>query len=269
MAESDEAEVFCPRCGYNQRGLPQPRCPECGLAFDADAWRAGVLRDNVPSPLDRCDPWQPHQVLLLTLGDLLRGLRSPRRLLMTLDVNGSLKRAPLMLIVGSGWLYLLITLLIAGAMLVHVGVSPAAALRSAALFWAPRALIVALAAAALTFGWVSMPSVIRIAQPEARHYVRLLCWWLPTAAAYVAFPLGALLLIVPEFAFGLPYVFPMLTGFPAVVALRGRNRRASKTRADWRVITAVWCAVGWLTGTTWLASRLLPDTLEPPAWIFF
>lgn len=27
-------EVCCPRCGYNLRMLPQPRCPECGLEFD-------------------------------------------------------------------------------------------------------------------------------------------------------------------------------------------------------------------------------------------
>ncbi|MFI4860535.1 MAG: hypothetical protein ACIAXF_07645 [Phycisphaerales bacterium JB063] len=25
-----EREVACPRCGYNLRGLTQPRCPECG-----------------------------------------------------------------------------------------------------------------------------------------------------------------------------------------------------------------------------------------------
>jgi hypothetical protein len=27
-------EVLCPLCDYNLRGLIQPRCPECGLAFD-------------------------------------------------------------------------------------------------------------------------------------------------------------------------------------------------------------------------------------------
>ncbi len=26
-------ELLCPRCGYNLRLLPQPRCPECGLEF--------------------------------------------------------------------------------------------------------------------------------------------------------------------------------------------------------------------------------------------
>src|SRR5207249_584070 len=31
-----ESDLFCPLCGYNLRGLEQPRCPECGYAF---AWR--------------------------------------------------------------------------------------------------------------------------------------------------------------------------------------------------------------------------------------
>lgn len=269
MAETDESEVLCPRCGYNQRGLPQPRCPECGLAFDAEMWSSGVLRDNVPSPLDHCDPWQPHQVLLLSLIELFRGARGPRRLLITLDVHGPLNRAVLMAVVGTGWLYVLTTLLVAGATFLHVSISPAAALRSAALFWAPRVMIVALAAGALTFGWVSMPSVIRVARPDARHYVRLLCWWTPVAAAYAVLPLCGLLLAVPELVFGLAYVFPILVGFPAILALRGRNRRASKTRSDWRVVTAAWSTVLWLAGSTWLANWLLPNTLEPLAWVFF
>ena len=27
-------DVECFRCGYNLRGLAQPRCPECGLEFE-------------------------------------------------------------------------------------------------------------------------------------------------------------------------------------------------------------------------------------------
>ncbi len=26
--------LCCPRCGYDLRGLPEPRCPECGEPFD-------------------------------------------------------------------------------------------------------------------------------------------------------------------------------------------------------------------------------------------
>lgn len=29
-----EADVFCPLCDYNLRGLTEPRCPECGFRFD-------------------------------------------------------------------------------------------------------------------------------------------------------------------------------------------------------------------------------------------
>ncbi len=27
---------LCETCGYNLRGLPQPRCPECGTGFEPD-----------------------------------------------------------------------------------------------------------------------------------------------------------------------------------------------------------------------------------------
>src|SRR5215213_6018623 len=30
---SPAAEILCPLCDYNLRGLIEPRCPECGFAF--------------------------------------------------------------------------------------------------------------------------------------------------------------------------------------------------------------------------------------------
>lgn len=42
-----EFDLLCPRCGYNLRHLPAPRCPECGLTFD---WRLLVTRN-----VDRAD----------------------------------------------------------------------------------------------------------------------------------------------------------------------------------------------------------------------
>lgn len=43
-------ELCCPRCGYNLRGLPQPRCPECGLTF---SWTKLITaaREQSKSPL--------------------------------------------------------------------------------------------------------------------------------------------------------------------------------------------------------------------------
>jgi hypothetical protein len=34
-----DQDVPCPRCGYNLRGLVEPRCPECGLVFDPERVR--------------------------------------------------------------------------------------------------------------------------------------------------------------------------------------------------------------------------------------
>jgi hypothetical protein len=31
-----DAGPYCTECGYSLRGLPEPRCPECGTAFDAE-----------------------------------------------------------------------------------------------------------------------------------------------------------------------------------------------------------------------------------------
>ena len=40
----DAAEIFCPACGYNLRGIASERCPECGLALD----RAQLNRSQLP-----------------------------------------------------------------------------------------------------------------------------------------------------------------------------------------------------------------------------
>jgi hypothetical protein len=40
----DAAAVFCPACGYDLRGAPLARCPECGVQTDPDALRVS----NIP-----------------------------------------------------------------------------------------------------------------------------------------------------------------------------------------------------------------------------
>jgi hypothetical protein len=41
-----ERELHCPICDYNLRGLPDPRCPECGFAFQWD----DLVREQPPFP---------------------------------------------------------------------------------------------------------------------------------------------------------------------------------------------------------------------------
>jgi hypothetical protein len=40
----EDVELHCPHCGYCLTGLPEPRCPECGLAFDPEQLRAMMKR---------------------------------------------------------------------------------------------------------------------------------------------------------------------------------------------------------------------------------
>lgn len=47
IAPADTSGLTCPRCRYDLTGLPEPRCPECGLAFDWAAVRAAALRRPV------------------------------------------------------------------------------------------------------------------------------------------------------------------------------------------------------------------------------
>lgn len=39
-AAREEVGGSCPKCGYDLRGLPEPRCPECGAAVDPSAIRS-------------------------------------------------------------------------------------------------------------------------------------------------------------------------------------------------------------------------------------
>jgi hypothetical protein len=75
----DAEDVLCPLCGYNLRGLPEARCPECGGKFD---W--GELRD----PTRRKHPYlfehHPRRNVVSFVRTFLAGLL-PRRFWRTLS----------------------------------------------------------------------------------------------------------------------------------------------------------------------------------------
>lgn len=266
-------DVFCPRCGYNLRGLTMPRCPECGLTFSGEQWGSGVLREHIPTWLDRCDPWQPHQVLIRSLYELLRGAVRPGWLATKLDLNGPLVPAGLMLVVGGLWLYGALVVLLAVAICLHSGASPAASVRFAAWCWSPRVLVMAVATSILTLGGAIKPSVMAMAHPTFRQYFRLLCYWIPCTGAHVVVPLG-LLLGMPELVLPATEIIPVLTAFPALGAnfrILWRQRSLAKAAPD-TAVQRVALAVGlgvWVVLAWWLGRLILPTTLEPPLGVYF
>ena len=44
-----DKDLYCLQCGYNLRGLPEERCPECGTRFEHGGVRASSLSDAVDS----------------------------------------------------------------------------------------------------------------------------------------------------------------------------------------------------------------------------
>jgi hypothetical protein len=63
----------CRRCGYDLHGLPEPRCPECGSAFDPSERERVQARIDSPPPRSRYR-WIA-TVLLVLLGlSMLVGL---------------------------------------------------------------------------------------------------------------------------------------------------------------------------------------------------
>jgi hypothetical protein len=263
------SDVLCPRCGYNLRGLPQPRCPECGLTFPPEQWASGVLREHLPSWLDRCDPWQPHQVLVRSLFEVFRGAWRPRWVLTKLDLSGPLTPAVLMLVCGTLWLYVLATVLIAAATMLHTGASPYASLKSAALWWGPRVVIVAVLYGLIALAVVNTPQVTRMRRLGLRGHLRLASHWVPAMGLYVVVLIGLLLLLVPSFLMGAPHLAAALPIGLAVALCWRQSRVQPFLGTRWQV--AVCVAFGALGAgcAPLLSSIVLPGSLEPPLWVYF
>lgn len=274
MQAPGERDLRCPRCRYDLRGQTVPRCPECGLTFDDEQWRSGVLREHVPTALDRCDPWQPHQVLLRSLYELVRGAIRPGRLLSSLDLRGPLSSAILMFVFGSLWVYLLASILVAIAICVHGGASPAISLETALLYWSPRLLMLVYAIALLLCPYATLPFVTHAPRATFRQYLRLELCWIPTVGVYALLPL-VLLVATPTVALQMPRVWTLLIALPAATLVfrswRNVGEQAGTRRVD--LIVQIAAALAGFaviaTGSRWLATQILPLTLEPPLWVYF
>lgn len=235
------------------------------MTFTRAEWDAGQLREHVPSRVDVCDVWQPHAVLLGSLYELWRAALRPRRVLRTLDLRGSLGRAALTGLCGTAWLYVLAVALISVAGCLHGGASPAAALKAAALYWAPRVVLVAMLSALLLFGAVVRPALAGAGALDLRAHLRLTAHWGPGAASYVVGPVGMLLLLAPAFAAEVsPHIWPLLALVPLVrCASRTWPRRSG--RAAW--LRPAGLALLWVGVVLW-TPRIWPDSLVPPAWVY-
>ena len=158
-----------------------------------------MLRENIPTWLDRCDLRQPHQVIGRSLYELIRGALRPRRLLAKLDVNGPLTPAWLMLVCGTLWLWLLTSVIVAVAIVVHESTSPAVALTAGALVWGLR-----LVTASLMLSLVLVAPVLTSwvhARAEADRSAAAFAWapylW-PTIASCGCIPVAVGLCVEPE-----------------------------------------------------------------------
>ncbi|HUU84538.1 MAG TPA: hypothetical protein VM243_13650 [Phycisphaerae bacterium] len=198
MSDDTEAsDLLCPQCGYDLRGIPEQRCPECGFGFDHAALRALTSQDNWErdSAYRRTILWAALSVALL-VSPVLRGtsLSGLPRLVMIV--------APLLAVVGlkkvytdpraptlvpdlwSGWLGVVLVIC-CGFVLALVD-----------------RLASALVAGALVLAWLTWAALVarsgvasRAAQGEERRLLTLhgtlamialaaatalviLCWWL-------------------------------------------------------------------------------------------
>ena len=266
MAADSQGDVHCPRCTYNLRGLTTPRCPECGFEFSFEELEAGVLRENIPTWLDRCDLWQPHQVLSGSLYELIRGALRPRRLLAKLDVNGPLVPALLMLVCGTLWLWLLTSVIAAVAIVVHTGASPAVALTAGMLVWGLRTVAAGLILSFILVMPILTPGFMRVAKPTVLQRFRLGAYLWPTIASYGCIPVAISLCMVPEFRLAPQVVWILLLVLMWLLPARtDRLRRVSLLRAVDR--SAVY-AVAFVLALMFAWWVLWPDALDPPWWVY-
>jgi hypothetical protein len=227
----------CPRCGYDVRGLPEPRCPECG--FDL----RGVLA-NVPSI-----PWEHRQELGAVrayLRTVWWSLRRPRKLAAaaTAAVSWRDARAFRWRTTGLTVAALVITTVIeARAAYRAGGLDPAAGLVFAGLFLSLLAVILPGALRDL------VPRRRMETEPRSRAVAVSYYIWTPPLLWWVCVPL-----VIGLGAAAPVIVFQRLfAGLIALLCLRGMF--AMVRHAAWRSpteATVQLCAVC-AVGLVWLA----------------
>ncbi len=259
MTTGREQEPRCPRCGYMLRGLPGLRCPECGLAFTAEELASGLLRDNRATWLDGVDPWRPVQVLIRSAYELMRGIARPRRLLLTVDVNGPVAPAVLMLVCGIGRLWLLTGVLAALAVWLRTDTSPAASLRTGLLLWGPVVTGTALFVMAGPLLLILRGDVMRVARPTRRQRWRLGCYVAPVLASYGCLPAAGSLCLLAEANLSVPVMSASAALVVAVFVVQGWR---------WKTGAVLAVCVCWVALAAVLCAKLLPATLVPPWWVY-
>ena len=274
-----DRDVICPRCNYNLRGITVPRCPECALAIDVDDLATGVLRENLPTWMDTCDPWQPHQVLLAGFWQLVHGAVRPGRVLRTVDVKGSLRRAGLSFLVATFWLYVVSSLVGGLALAIHVGASAQLALRFGLLFWGPWSTLAATGVGALGIILLSTGFVSVAPRLTPRCALRRLMLagpgmglWSCLVYSTFALALGKaeLWAAAADSAVLLPAlmcsVYLVWVSVQELTWAPGRTAATRDILVLVRVLVVV-CVliVLWIMGP--VHRQLTPNTLSPPAWL--
>lgn len=78
IAPAVEAELACPKCGYNLRGLREYRCPECGESFDPAALSETTLPWAHRRRLGRIRAyWRMVEIVTIRPGELAAQLAYP------------------------------------------------------------------------------------------------------------------------------------------------------------------------------------------------
>lgn len=264
VASDDPAPLDCPACGYDLRGFSNARCPECGSTFDVEQLRAGAARVNEPTWLDAADVYQPHQLLIRSLFELMWGAVNSSARLARVSVIAPTSTAIAMVLLGELWNFILCAAVMAIGIALQTTTSPAASVRTAILLWSPVLMLIRWA---MYTGlvWPALDArLLRVVGVPLKARARVPAYWLPSLGLWCSLPLALGAAAVPDYVLPLAWVAPTLT---STAAMLGIVRVAGRRLTQVGVFAAACCILGACAAAV-TASRLLPDRLEPPIWIF-